>query len=291
MEIISLNNHIVRKALCLSLNEMAVLCDIKQMSQNPKYGYQCIKSKDKMAEWLDLSRATVFNAISALEAKGFVERTQIGIRPSQFIYDLDSCQEEIGLYVKNNEIELITKKVAQLLDGQSKIYTATVQNLDGDSLKFRLGQSKNYTQDTHRDTQENSIERNTAPQAKTEIDWMGLQAECEVWLDYKKSRKEKYKNNASIQAMVKNLHSLSGGNKDQAAAIIQQSMANNWAGVFELKTRATGAPSQKDHRNNPDPSLGAYRYKERGEFPSDADYIQNCNQYGHTINQSSLRGI
>lgn len=141
---------------------MAVLCDIKHMSQNPKYGYQCVKTKDKIAEWLDLSRATVFNAISALETRGFIERTAIGIKPSQFIYDLDSCQEEIGLYVKNGDVEMITKKVVQLLDGQSKIYTTTVQNLDGDSLKIRLEQSKIYTLDSNRDIQEKEIKINTA---------------------------------------------------------------------------------------------------------------------------------
>jgi len=133
---------------------MAVLCDIKHMSQNPKFGYQCVKTKDKIAEWLDLSRATVFNAISSLESRGYIERTAIGIKPSQFIFDLDSCQDEIGIYVKNGDVEMISKKVSELLDGQSKIYTTTVQNLDGDSLKIILGQSKNYTLDSNRDIQE-----------------------------------------------------------------------------------------------------------------------------------------
>jgi len=153
MEIISLSNHIIRKALQLSLNEMAVLCDIKQLSQNPKFGFWCIKSKDKMSDWLDLSRATIFNAINALEEKGYIERSDIGLRPSQFIYNLDIAQEDIALYIKNNDIELVTAKMKEMLDGQSKNYTTTVQNLDGDSIEFRLPQSKNYTQVLHIDKQ------------------------------------------------------------------------------------------------------------------------------------------
>jgi biotin operon repressor len=149
MHVVSLSNHVVRKALQLSLNEMAVLCDIKQMSQDPKYGFWCTKSKDKIGEWLDLSRATVFNCIKTLEEKGYLEKSNIGLRPSTFIYNLDLAQDEIGIYIKNNDVALISAKMKSILDGQSKnytiqnldtpskIYTTTVQNLDGNSLNFR----------------------------------------------------------------------------------------------------------------------------------------------------------
>lgn len=58
-----------------------------------------------------------------------------------------------------------------------------------------------------------------------------------------------------------------------------------------LKPIAGNSKPQSDHRNNPDASLGAFRYKDRSEFPSDDDYIQNCKTYGHTINETSLLGI
>jgi predicted transcriptional regulator len=118
MEIITLSNHIVRKALNLSLNEMAILCDIKKMSQNPSFGYWCIKSKDKIADWLDLSRTTVFSGINTLIKKGLIERSEFGLRPSKVIYMLDMAQEDIGLLIKNNDIELITKKIQEVVDGQ-----------------------------------------------------------------------------------------------------------------------------------------------------------------------------
>lgn len=120
MQIISLSNQVIRKALQLSLVEMAVLCDIKQMSQSERYSYWCVKSKDKMAEWFDLSRTTIFNALNSLEAKGYIERSQIGVRPTKFIIDLDCAQEEIGIYIKNNDVELISAKIKESLDYQSK---------------------------------------------------------------------------------------------------------------------------------------------------------------------------
>lgn len=216
---------------------MAVLCDIKHMSQNPKYGYQCVKTKDKIAEWLDLSRATVFNAISALETKGYVERTAIGIKPSQFIFDLDSCQDEIGIYVKNGDVEMISKKVSELLDGQSKNYTTIVQNLDGDSLKFRLGQSKNYTLDRNRDIQEKERKINTPQPVVAPLDFMGLEIQVNTWLAYKKNKGKKYKDNDSIQIMIKKLHRYSKGNPQVAQEIIEDAMGNNYEGFFEPKVQ------------------------------------------------------
>lgn len=134
MQIISLNNHIVRKALCLSLNEMAVLCDIKQMSQNPEFGYTCIKSKDKIADWLDLSRSTVFLIIETLLKKGLIEKNEIGLKPSKQLLLLDMAQEDIGLWLKNGEMELITKKIQDIFDSRT------------DSPKIGLPQSENRTQ-------------------------------------------------------------------------------------------------------------------------------------------------
>lgn len=64
------------------------------------------------------------------------------------------------------------------------------------------------------------------------------------WLDYKKSRRESYKNQKSITAFISKLKNLSGGNSELARKIIDESMANNWSGVFELKTSSNGTNSK-----------------------------------------------
>jgi predicted transcriptional regulator len=237
MEIISLTNHIVRKALLLSLNEMAVLCDIKNMSKNPKFGYQCIKSKEKIADWLDLSRGTVFNALATLETKGYIERTQIGLRLTQFIHDLDSCQEEIGIYIETNDVSMISKKVSQLLDPQYKNCTPVVQKLDGDSTKIVLEQYKNCTQDSNIDSKIKVIENNK-PKTIQVFDFsdFGIFIPLvEKWIEYKKSRNENYKSQVSLDAFVKILTKYSENKFEIAENIIEQSMANNWAGIFKPK--------------------------------------------------------
>ena len=56
------------------------------------------------------------------------------------------------------------------------------------------------------------------------------------WLEYKKSRKESYKSEKSLQALANELTRLSNNDQLTARAIIEKSMANNWAGIFALKT-------------------------------------------------------
>jgi hypothetical protein len=56
-----------------------------------------------------------------------------------------------------------------------------------------------------------------------------------IWMDYKKCRKEKYKSLESEIAFYNKLKKLSGENYNIAQDIVMQSLANNYAGIFELK--------------------------------------------------------
>jgi len=55
------------------------------------------------------------------------------------------------------------------------------------------------------------------------------------WIEYKKARKEKFASQDSLNTFVKKLVRISSGNFETAEKIIEESMANNWAGIFELK--------------------------------------------------------
>lgn len=56
-----------------------------------------------------------------------------------------------------------------------------------------------------------------------------------VWFDYKRTRKESYRNEMGAKKCLTMLRNLSGGNAEVAQRIIDQSMANNWAGLFALR--------------------------------------------------------
>ncbi len=57
----------------------------------------------------------------------------------------------------------------------------------------------------------------------------------QTWLEYKSSRKERYKSELSAKKCLEQLRRLSEQNATTAQQIIDQSIANNWAGLFELK--------------------------------------------------------
>jgi hypothetical protein len=55
------------------------------------------------------------------------------------------------------------------------------------------------------------------------------------WIAYKKSKGQSYKSKQSLDVFVKRLIEISGGDYTTAEAIVNQSIGNNWAGIFELK--------------------------------------------------------
>lgn len=71
-----------------------------------------------------------------------------------------------------------------------------------------------------------------------------------TWLEHKRLRKESYRSEIGIRKCLSMLRNLSGNNPATATAIIDQSIANNWAGLFELKRQAytpRGQPATGQH--------------------------------------------
>lgn len=72
-------------------------------------------------------------------------------------------------------------------------------------------------------------------------DWLPV---LQMWLDYKKQRKETYKTENSVKICLKHLQELAGGNIETGRKIVEQAMANNWAGLYALKTQTKPTPAQ-----------------------------------------------
>lgn len=60
-------------------------------------------------------------------------------------------------------------------------------------------------------------------------------SEMRTWLEYKRSRRESYRSESGARKCLSLLRSLSGEDPTIAAAIIDRSIANNWAGLFPLQ--------------------------------------------------------
>lgn len=67
-----------------------------------------------------------------------------------------------------------------------------------------------------------------------------------TWLEYKRGRGEKYKTQKSVEACYRHLRELSGLNPEIASLVVEQAMANNWAGLYALKIQAEGSKKSED---------------------------------------------
>lgn len=83
------------------------------------------------------------------------------------------------------------------------------------------------------------------------------------WLEYKRERKESYKSQKSLEACYKKLLRLSGNNPDAAKLIVEQSMASNYAGLFELKNPIPDRYKQENEtllESVKDAEIGYYKF-------------------------------
>ena len=78
-----------------------------------------------------------------------------------------------------------------------------------------------------------------------------LQPVMAEWLSYKSERGQTYRQQG-LKVCYSKLRELSNGDPDIARKIIRQSMANNWAGLFPLKTTNDYGRSAKNQPPSPD---------------------------------------
>ena len=76
-----------------------------------------------------------------------------------------------------------------------------------------------------------------------------LQKPFEEWLKYKRIKKQMYKRQCDLELCYKKLKEYSGGDAKKAALIIEQSMTNNWNGLFELKTSTPSTTLKSSEMN------------------------------------------
>ncbi len=85
--------HDVREKLDLSLTTYVVIDSVHKLSRtNPNHPY-CTMSKEQLAEFLKLGRATVFRAIQDGETKGLLERTREG-----FLRSTQKWVQQVEIY-------------------------------------------------------------------------------------------------------------------------------------------------------------------------------------------------
>lgn len=162
---------------------------------------------------------------------------------------------EYGLYGETTEsLKPITRAMLDLvkpqIDNNNKRYEngckggrkKSNQNQSETKSEPNQNQSETYNDKCNNDICNNDIKEkelsNESPKKKG-FDLSFVSPEYHKafteWLQYKKDRKETYKTQQSLQKCYTKLINLSGNNPSVAQEIVDQSIASNYAGLFELK--------------------------------------------------------
>lgn len=173
----------------------------------------------------------------------------------EFGFPTTMVMEAIGVrsysVYKNHLDDLVDFGFLEMIEISKNQYSANIialkenakapnNALDKALIKHTSKQVQSTRQSTRQSTSSITIQDTIYNKQDTErVEKLELSDEWEEvvleWLEYKKARRESYKNERSIKAFTTKLKNLSGGDVAAAKNIIEQSFANNWAGIFELK--------------------------------------------------------
>jgi len=180
-----------------------------------------------------MNETKIFRSIKKLEGKGIVVKGN---------FNEDK-------WVRTNWYAITQKGLLYLHSKGYSIsdFSASLQNDTFDSGKMNDGALQNEQSiliNNNTDTNTNNIQEkediiiSSKKKAKKGIDISIVSPEMrepvETWLAYKKEKCQSYKP-TGFKTFYKKLCELSGNNPQVAMAIIEQSMSNNYAGIFPLK--------------------------------------------------------
>lgn len=194
---------------------------------------------DKEWRGIDIKRGQLVTSLANISAK-----TNLSIRTIRTCIKRLKSTNEIAVRA-TNKYSIIT--ICNYDDYQDKENESDKQN---DKQTDNQTTSKRQTNDKQTTTNKNEKNNKNEKKIKEVLEKLDLNPEWKVlvseWLQYKKERRESYKSERGIKAFVTKLKNLSGDNVAVAKKITEQSFANNWAGIFELK----GGNNEKDRRDS-----------------------------------------
>jgi hypothetical protein len=141
------------------------------------------------------------------------------------------------------------EKVAQCSEAGKRGMKKRYQTITNDNERYQTITNDNERQrsvtnltdnDNVNDNDKKEIELSNDNPKKKSFDLSFISSEYmeafQEWLDYKKARKETYQTQMGVKKCYSHLLKLCEDNPAVAKQIVDQSIANNWAGLFELKT-------------------------------------------------------
>ena len=197
-----------------------------------------------------MTRSTIYRSREQLIERGLIG---VEVRGSSFsaIYKMFSLE---NMLVSQNVSQNETQSGTQIEMQRSEDSSSVSQNETQNGNIYRVNRDNNIISNSSTDSNKSNRE-NSPKEKKFSIDkWAKAQESpwrelMLIWLEYKRTRKESYRSEVGAKKCLTLLRNLSGGNAEVAQQIIDQSMANNWAGLFALKESppSRGQPPGRAH--------------------------------------------
>lgn len=211
---------------------------------------RCYPSQDTLARQAGLSIRTIQRIVEKLEELGYLLILRRGTGNKSSIYKL--CFE----VSENQGSQNVTPD--NLSGRQNDTPNTTICQVRGDKLsgKGRQNVTRSY-HDTINEPIIDPINNTRAKKSKAEsFDAENVELPDYVnrpsWVAYCKMRQAKGKGSAiktadTVKLCLRNLEKFSGGDERLATEILEQSIANSWTGLFELKTNQ---PARTENKPN-----------------------------------------
>ena len=182
-----------------------------------------------------MTRSTIYRSREQLADRGLVEIEMRGSSQSA-IYTLRSLE---GIVVSQYASQSVSQNETQSGTQQGSEVPAASQNETQNGNIYKLDRP---IYDSLESSGKSKSKREKPTKEKKFVleEWAKLQESpwrelMLIWFEYKRTRKESYRSELGARKCLSLIRRLSSNNADTAQKIIDQSMANNWAGIFALR--------------------------------------------------------
>lgn len=186
---------------------------------------QSFKSIEQWTAMFGCSKKTTIRFFEMLEKEGMIEREILGKGNRRKHLLTVANWEKFQKKETEKETETVPKNTP-------KQYPNVTPNNNANNGNNENNENKNIPLTPKRGKSQPIIDLAFVPEDFKDI--------VENWLQYKAEKKQKYKGQRAIRTFLKHLLELSDNDPRKATKIIDQSIANNWAGIFELKNKTNG---------------------------------------------------
>jgi len=191
--------------------------------------------------WLD-DRLTITEKAFLAEVESFSKNGKT------FHKSNDTIRQQYGITPKT--VQRIIKKLVQL-ELLECYFNGRVRHLSlGRLVKMSTLHRQNVDSASSKFPHTNTVERTTKNTSKKEVVYPFTETEFlemwKTWLQERRDRRYKSYTENGEQAALHNLKKMSNDDYRTAIAIIQQSIAQGWQGLFELKGAKSGKRPELD---------------------------------------------